>query len=125
LVRQASRCRSSEAPSLRFLLPDRIKTNGQGCANAGSGLGGLLLANVTRVTIERYGVKWSLIVNGLIAAVVEVPVIILLKSRHKTLKTKSASFQMKWVYHPGYVWILLFGALTCEFDLVYLSISQG
>lgn len=85
----------------------------QGIAAAGSGLGGLVLSNITRVTLERLGVKWSLIINGLISLVVLTPCALLLKSRHKKVGSRVATFQLKWFVHPGYVWVLLWG-FTCR-----------
>lgn len=81
----------------------------QGIGAAGSGLGGLVLSNVTRVTLERYGVKWSLIINGLISLAVLTPTTLLFKSRHKKVGSRVASFQLKWLVHPGYVWVLVWG----------------
>ncbi|KAI9636267.1 UM00103-like protein [Dioszegia hungarica] len=47
----------------------------QGVAAAGSGLGGLVLANTTRAILEhpRLGVKWALIINGGISGMVLFP----------------------------------------------------
>jgi hypothetical protein len=59
--------------------------------------------------LEKYGVKWSLIINGLISLVCLGPTIILFKSRHKKVGSRVASFQMKWLVHPGYIWVLLWG----------------
>ena len=84
----------------------------QGIGAAGSGLGGLVLSNVTRVTLEKYGVRWSLIINGLISLVCLVPTVVLLKSRHKKVGSRVASFQLKWLVHPGYVWVLLWGSFS-------------
>jgi hypothetical protein len=86
-----------------------LLTDQQGIGAAGSGLGGLILSNVTRVTLEKYGVKWSLIINGLISLVCLVPTIILFKSRHKKVGSRVASFQLKWLIHPGYIWVILWG----------------
>ena len=81
--------------------------NSQGFANGGSGLGGLIFANTTRLALERLGVKWALIINGCISLVVLLPVVFLLKGRHKALQTRSMSLELKWFVHPGFVWILL------------------
>jgi hypothetical protein len=91
------------------------KTDRQGIGAAGSGLGGLVLSNVTRVTLEKYGVKWSLIINSIISLVCLVPTIILFKSRHKQVGSRVASFQMKWLVHPGYIWVLLAGFCSSTF----------
>jgi hypothetical protein len=88
----------------------------QGIGAAGSGLGGLVLSNITRVTLEKYGVKWSLIINGLISLVCLVPTVLLLKSRHKKVGSRVASFQLKWIVHPGYIFVLLWGFFSRMFS---------
>jgi hypothetical protein len=97
------------------LPPLKARIDKKGIGAAGSGLGGLILSNVTRVTLEKYGVKWSLIINGLISLVCLVPTIILFKSRHKKVGSRVASFQMKWLVHPGYIWVLLWGFFSRMF----------
>jgi hypothetical protein len=81
----------------------------QGLAAAGSGLGGLVLANTTRAALEnpRLGVKWALIINGGISAAVLFPAIALLRGRHKAVGARSAPYEAKWFVHPGFVWVLL------------------
>lgn len=68
---------------------------------------------MTRVTLERLGVKWSLIINGLISLVVLTPCVLLFRSRHKQVGSRSATFQLKWLVHPGYIWVILWG-FTCR-----------
>lgn len=86
----------------------------QGISASGSGLGGLVFSNVTRVTLERLGVKWALIINGLISLAILIPAVTLIKGRHKALKVKSLSFELKWFVHPGFVWILLWASCCSE-----------
>lgn len=51
----------------------------QGMANAGSGCGGLILSNTTRAAIENIGIKWALIINGMITLVLLLPAAVLAK----------------------------------------------
>ncbi|WWC88894.1 uncharacterized protein L201_003809 [Kwoniella dendrophila CBS 6074] len=83
-----------------------------GIATAGSGLGGLILSNTTRVIIDKIDVKWALIINGLISLVVIVPSVLLLKGRHKAIGARQAPFEFKWVVHPGFIWVWSWAALT-------------
>jgi hypothetical protein len=73
--------------------------------------------------LEKYGVKWSLIINGLISLVCLVPTIILFKSRHKKVGSRVASFQMKWLVHPGYFWVLLWGFFSRMFHSISPNLS--
>ncbi|WWC62320.1 uncharacterized protein I303_104916 [Kwoniella dejecticola CBS 10117] len=84
----------------------------QGLGTAGSGLGGLILSNTTRLAIDRIDVKWALIINGLISLVCMVPAVLLLKGRHKAVGARQAPFELKWVVHPGFVWVWLWAAFT-------------
>lgn len=88
----------------------------QGLAASGSGLGGLILANTTRAILERpgLGVKWALIINGLISGVVLFPAITLLRGRHKAVGAKSMPYESRWFVHPGFVWVLLWGFFASE-----------
>jgi hypothetical protein len=49
----------------------------QGFANAGSGAGALILANTTRVAIDSLGIRWALIINGLVSLALVTPAIFL------------------------------------------------
>lgn len=51
----------------------------QGLSNAGSGVGGLIFSNTTRLAIETVGLKYSLVINGLISLVVLTPAVILMR----------------------------------------------
>ncbi|ODN95882.1 hypothetical protein L198_04501 [Cryptococcus wingfieldii CBS 7118] len=84
----------------------------QGIAACGSGAGGLLMANTTRVIIEKFSVKWALIVNGLISAALLTPGLFLFKGRHKQMKARQAPLEFKWLWHQGFVWVWLWGAFT-------------
>nr|XP_031859675.1 uncharacterized protein CI109_004950 [Kwoniella shandongensis]KAA5526747.1 hypothetical protein CI109_004950 [Kwoniella shandongensis] len=83
----------------------------QGIATSGSGLGGLVLANTTRLCLEKINVKWALIINGLISCVLLVPSIVLLRGRHKAMGVRQAPLELKWLWHRGFVWVWLWGAL--------------
>ncbi|KAM0752973.1 UM00103-like protein [Meredithblackwellia eburnea MCA 4105] len=91
---------------------DKRLSLAQGLSAGGSGLGGLIFANVTRVTIEKLGVKWALVINGIASLVVLTPSILLLKGRTQELKAKSEPLQIKWVFHRGYVWVWTWGSLA-------------
>ncbi len=52
----------------------------QGIAAAGSGMGGLVLANTTRYLIQEKSLKYALICNGIVSFVVLLPCITLMKS---------------------------------------------
>ncbi|WVQ72898.1 hypothetical protein IAR50_002459 [Cryptococcus sp. DSM 104548] len=84
----------------------------QGIAACGSGAGGLLMANTTRVLIERLSVKWALIINGLISAALLLPGLVLFKGRHKAMKARQAPLEFKWLWHQGFVWVWIWGAFT-------------
>ncbi|WRT67573.1 uncharacterized protein IL334_004545 [Kwoniella shivajii] len=84
----------------------------QGIATSGSGLGGLILSNTTRLIIDRINVKWALIINGIISLVCLVPAIILLKGRHKAIGARQAPLELKWLWHPGFLWVWLWAAFT-------------
>jgi hypothetical protein len=87
-------------------------------AAAGSGLGGLILANTTRAILEQpsLGVKWALIINGGISGMVLFPSIALLRSRHKAVGARSVPYQAKWFVHPGFVWVLLWAFFSSKSD---------
>lgn len=94
----------------------------QGIAAAGSGLGGLILSNTTRVVLEhpKLGVKYALIINGGISGIVLFPTIALLRGRHKAIGARSAPYEPKWFIHPGYIWVLswaFFSSKLCSSTL--------
>ncbi|ORY27880.1 major facilitator superfamily domain-containing protein [Naematelia encephala] len=91
---------------------DRRLSFAQGVANCGSGLGALILCNTTRLALASLGVKWSLIINGLISLVVLVPCVTLLRDRHAAVGARSAPLQLGWMIHPGFVWVILWGCLV-------------
>lgn len=103
----------------------------QGLSAAGSGLGGLVLANTTRYLIQEKSLKYALICNGIVSLVVLFPCITLMKSTEpQTLrflpaklrknrdlpataaKIKKNPLELKWFVHPGYVFVLLFGVFS-------------
>jgi hypothetical protein len=53
----------------------------QGLSNAGSGVGGLIFSNTTRLAIETVGLKYSLVINGLISLVVLTPAVLLMRGK--------------------------------------------
>ncbi len=106
----------------------------QGLSAAGSGLGGLVLANTTRYLIQTKSLKYALICNGIVSLVVLFPCITMMKSTEpQTLrflpsrfrpkasntagvkpvaKIKKNPLEVKWIIHPGYSFILLFGVFS-------------
>ena len=50
-----------------------------GFVGGGSGIGGLLFANLDRYLIEHKGLKWAFLVNGLVSAAVMIPAIIFMR----------------------------------------------
>jgi len=84
----------------------------QGIANGGSGLGGLIFANTTRVLIERLSVKYSLIVNGAISAGVLVPCILLMKPRLQSRGARTEPLQASWIIHRGFIWVWIWGGFA-------------
>ena len=93
----------------------------QGIANAGSGLGGLVLSNTTRLALTHVGVKYALIINGLISLVILVPAVALLRGRHKQVGAKSAPLQVSFLWHPGFVWVWLWGAFASKWTFLVAS----
>jgi MFS family permease len=94
----------------------------QGLAAAGSGMGGLVLANTTRWIIENRSLKYALVTNGLVSLVVLTPCIILMKGTEAGRKRAQAKpFDLQWVVHRGYSFVLLFGifALIAYFTALY------
>lgn len=96
----------------------------QGLAASGSGLGGLVLANTTRTILEspRLGVKWALVINGLISAVVLFPSVALLRGRHKAVGARMAPYEGRWFLHAGFCWVLLWGFFASESFLQILTL---
>ncbi|PWZ02948.1 MFS general substrate transporter [Testicularia cyperi] len=84
----------------------------QGLAAAGSGLGGLILANTTRYLIEAKSLKYALICNGIVSLVVLFPCITLMRATPGAARAKSKPLELKWIYHPGYVFVLGFGGFA-------------
>lgn len=102
----------------------------QGLAAAGSGMGGLVLANTTRYLIQKKSLQYALICNGIVSCVVLLPCITLMKStepqnlrflpsrfrKHLSdaapAKIKKNPLELKWFVHPGYIFVLLFGVFS-------------
>jgi hypothetical protein len=81
--------------------------------NAGSGIGGLVFAQTTRITLEKLGVLWALVINGMVSLAVIVPCTLLLKQRTQMNRT-SAKFELRYLRHPGMVWVFLWGGAASE-----------
>ncbi|KIH90276.1 hypothetical protein SPBR_00483 [Sporothrix brasiliensis 5110] len=88
---------------------DRRLGLAQGLANAGSGLGGLVLSNTTRLLIETLSLKKALIVNGAISAAVLIPCLCLLRRGPMDTSRRLELPQLRWLYHPGYIWVWTWG----------------
>ena len=86
---------------------DRRLSLAQGIAAAGSGLGGLIMANAAGAALDRWGPKWALILSGIYSAVLLIPAILLYKGRHKAVGARSAPYQAKWFLHKGYIFVIL------------------
>ncbi|CBQ67491.1 related to ESBP6-similarity to Monocarboxylate transporter [Sporisorium reilianum SRZ2] len=107
----------------------------QGLSAAGSGLGGLVLANTTRYLIQEKSLEYALICNGIVSFVVLLPCITLMKSTEpqtprflpsgfrksktessttttSTAKIRKNPLELKWLVHPGYAFVLLFGVFS-------------
>lgn len=112
LVRsKAKSCTSKQ--STHKEVPYQIKANHhQGLANSGSGLGGLILSNTTRLLIDRLSVKYSLIVNGAISAGILIPCILLMKPRQRESDARSEPLQVSWLVHRGFMWVWIWGGFA-------------
>ncbi|KJR82448.1 MFS transporter (Mch2) [Sporothrix schenckii 1099-18] len=88
---------------------DRRLGLAQGLANAGSGLGGLVLSNTTRLLIETLSLKKALIVNGAISAAVLIPCLCLLRRGPMDTSRRLELPQLRWLHHPGYIWVWTWG----------------
>jgi MFS family permease len=60
---------------------DRHRGFAMGCILAGSGIGGLVLAPVLRILIDRYGIHWALRILGLWNLAIGVPVACVVQRR--------------------------------------------
>lgn len=82
-----------------------------GLAAAGSGVGALMFSLVTRASTARLGIKYALIINGGICAVVLFPAILLLKSRAKQVEARFEIWDPKLLRNPGFLCLVVWGAL--------------
>ena len=92
----------------------RKKSLANGLSGSGSGAGGLVLAYVTRSTLNNLGLKWAFVINGCIVAVLLFPSIYFLKSRRKVLNARFEPLELSWLWHPGFVWVLLWSFCCCK-----------
>lgn len=68
-----------------------------------------MLSNTTRLLIQELSLKQALIVNGGISAAVLIPCLLLL--RHGPVHTgrRLEPIEVRWLYHPGFVWVWTWG----------------
>uniref|UniRef100_A0A8H7NE26 Major facilitator superfamily (MFS) profile domain-containing protein n=1 Tax=Bionectria ochroleuca TaxID=29856 RepID=A0A8H7NE26_BIOOC len=105
------------------LLPqwfDKRLSLAQGIATTGSGIGGLIFSNTTRAALATMGVKYTLIMNGCISAVVLVPCLVLLKGR-TAVNVRVEPLQVKWFVHSTFFWVWTWGffAAMAYFIAIY------
>jgi MFS family permease len=77
-----------------------------GLVSAGNGGGALALSFITHSTIDKFGLRWAMIINGIISFAVLLPCILLLRTRGAT---RYATLQTRFWKHKGYIWVLLWG----------------
>lgn len=78
-----------------------------GITSAGAGVGSLVMSFVTRATIEKISLKWAFVINGLIAFALLTPSVLLMKTRVKATGARFQPLELKWLIHPGFVFVLL------------------
>ncbi|CAI6034725.1 unnamed protein product [Clonostachys chloroleuca] len=105
------------------LLPqwfDKRLSLAQGIATTGSGIGGLIFSNTTRAALATMGVKYTLVMNGCISAVVLVPCLVLLKGR-TAVNIRVEPLQVKWFVHGTFFWVWTWGffAAMAYFIAIY------
>ena len=93
---------------------DKKLSLAQGICAAGSGLGGLIMSNAAGAALNRWGVKWALVLSGVYSAVLLIPAIFFYKGRHRAVGARSAPYQMKWFFHKGYIWVILWAVFASE-----------
>lgn len=74
-------------------------------------MGALILSNTTRVAIQSIGIKWSLVINGLVSLILLIPAILFARGR-KSLGARMDPLQAHFLWHPGYFFVLLWGCLS-------------
>ncbi|CAH0045480.1 unnamed protein product [Clonostachys solani] len=87
---------------------DKRLSLAQGIATTGSGIGGLIFSNTTRAALATMGVKYTLVMNGCISAVVLVPCLVLLKGR-TAVNVRVEPLQLKWFVHGTFFWVWTWG----------------
>lgn len=95
----------------------------QGLAASGSGLGGLILSNTTRILLEKLSVKWALIINGCISFVLLLPGLLLLRGRHKAIGARQAPLELKWLWHGGFLWVWLWGVFCSKSSVFFFQVT--
>lgn len=83
-----------------------------GIAAAGSGVGGLIFSNTTRLAIAHLGLRLAFVINGLISLAVMIPVFFLLRSRSKLIGANFKAFEFRMLGHPGFIWVVLWATFA-------------
>ncbi|CAD6567853.1 MAG: hypothetical protein CYPHOPRED_002145 [Cyphobasidiales sp. Tagirdzhanova-0007] len=83
-----------------------------GIAGAGSGAGGLIYSNLTRYLLQKKGLRWAFLVNGLTSAAVMLPCTILMKSRAKPLKARFEPFKVDLFRNSGFLSLVGWGLFS-------------
>lgn len=99
------------------------RTTLQGLANCGSGLGGLVFSNSTRALLQSIGVRYTLIINGCISAIVLVPAIAMMKSRTEELQARTEPLELRWLWDTRFFWIWTWGAIARKSPVTNISLE--
>ncbi|KAM5354531.1 hypothetical protein ACJ41O_001178 [Fusarium nematophilum] len=108
----------------------------QGIATCGAGFGGLIFANTTRAALESIGVRYTLLLNGCVSAVVLIPSVSFLKGRRRQVQAKTEPLQLHWLWHRVFFWVWTWGVFgvmgyfialysTASYATDGLSLSQS
>ncbi|EIW66665.1 hypothetical protein TREMEDRAFT_34616 [Tremella mesenterica DSM 1558] len=84
----------------------------QGFGSSGVGVGGLILSNTTRAALDSLGVRYTLILNGLLCSALTIPAVLIIRGRHEQLGARSQSLELKWLAHKGFIWVFIWGSMT-------------
>ncbi|KIJ46137.1 hypothetical protein M422DRAFT_46225 [Sphaerobolus stellatus SS14] len=83
-----------------------------GLLAGGSGAGTIIFAQTTQAVIVKLGLRWAFFINAIISFVILVPVVILMKSRVHIIQGKFEPIQYQLLWHPGFLWVWLWGFFT-------------